>query len=124
MRCFCFGFWFFFGFGFGFGLFLFVYCLFFFCFIFLFFQRKAKVEGYLERAAKRSRPDEDEQVGGGVEPVFVPATIDQAWADAHAARRVKGTRVTVEQGPQDEDENEYQLRLKAERIVSRRENGE
>ena len=77
----------------------------------------------MERVAKRPRV-EDEENGEGSLAGVVPASIDQAWADAHAARLVRGTRVTVEQNQQDEDENEYQLRLKAERIVARREKGD
>lgn len=98
------------------------YLLFFFNFFFL--QRKSLVEGYLERAAKRARPDEEDVEAPGVVSIIAPASIDQAWADAHAARRVRGTRVAVEQAPRDEDENEYQLRLKAEKIIARRDQGE
>jgi hypothetical protein len=92
--------------------------------IFSLWQRKSLVEGYLERAAKRSRLDVEAEDVLTAHPLVAPASIDQAWADAHAARQVRGTRLHVEQGPQDEDENEYQLRLKAERIVSRRDQGE
>jgi hypothetical protein len=50
----------------------------------------------------------------------LPPGIDQAWADAHALREVRGARMQVEQGAAEEDENEYQLRLKAEAIVAGR----
>ena len=82
------------------------------------------LQGYLDR--KRSR-EEDESVAAiaalptaqGAERA--PVTIDQVWADEHAARQVRGTKMQVESGRGEaEDEDEYQMRIKAEKIVSGR----
>ncbi len=91
-------------------------------------ERRLQVEGYLERLQKRPRESEGEAVaeeadaGAAARKLAkpLPPTIDQAWADAHALREVRGARMQVEQGAVDEDENEYQLRLKAEAIVAGR----
>lgn len=86
-------------------------------------ERRLQVEGYLERMQKRPREGDAAEADGeaqGERKVAkpLPPTIDQAWADAHALREVRGARVQVEQGVAEEDENEYQLRLKAEAIVA------
>ncbi len=95
-------------------------------------ERRHQVEGYLERALKRPRSGEEgaeeaaaeegaEEAGARAQRARpAPVDIDQAWADAHAARQVRGARMQVETGEAEEDENEYQLRLKAEAIVARR----
>ena len=89
-------------------------------------ERRTQVEGYLEKLAsgKRGREETTEgQEAVGVLPKQVGLEVDQSWADAHALRQVKGARVEVqeEEGLRaGEDEEAYNLRLKAEKILANR----
>lgn len=88
-------------------------------------ERRLMVESYLARQQqqalgietrkKREREEEGgeeggQRHGGGVE-------LSQEYLDQHAWREVKGQRVRVEEATGESDA-EYQLRMRAERIVS------